>query len=118
MSYMVTKMSSPSNENNSGPQSKSPWTFLTNHSHVLICLDRSPEATLREVALLVGITERAVQRIVADLEAEAIIVRNKLGRRNSYQINKDLALRHPVEEHRTVGELLVLGQPRTEMDGS
>lgn len=107
-------MSSPNSEKDGVPQSKSPWTFLTNHSHVLICLDRSPEATLREVALLVGITERAVQRIVADLEAESIIVRNKLGRRNSYQINKDLALRHPVEEHRTVGELLVLGLPRAD----
>ncbi len=107
-------MSSPNNEEKIVTQAKSPWTFLTNHSHVLICLDRSPEATLREVALAVGITERAVQRIVADLEAEFILVRNKLGRRNSYNINKDLPLRHPIEGHRTVGELLALGLHRAQ----
>lgn len=105
-------MSSPSSESEKQFQAKSPWTFLTNHSHVLICLDLSPEATLREVSLRVGITERAVQRIVADLEAEGILVRERQGRSNRYRINKDLSLRHPVEGHRTVGELLELGLPR------
>ena len=95
-------------------QAKSPWTFLTNHSHVLICLDLSPEATLREVSLRVGITERAVQRIVADLEAEGVLVRERQGRSNRYSINKDLPLRHPIEGHRTVGELVMLGLPQSE----
>ena len=91
---------------------KSPWTFLTNHSHVLICLALSPEATLREVSIRVGITERAVQRIVADIEAEGVLVRERQGRSNRYSINKDLPLRHPIEGHRTVGELIALGLPR------
>jgi predicted transcriptional regulator len=94
------------------PQTKSAWTFLTNHSHVLICLDVSPQATLREVATSVGITERAVQRIVADLEAEGILIREKLGRRNQYRIEKGSPLRHPVEGHQTVRELLALGRPQ------
>lgn len=47
------------------------WTFLTNHAHVLLCLARDPELRLRDVAERVGVTERAVQRIVADLEEGA-----------------------------------------------
>ena len=111
---MEVKMSSPNSENEKNHSSKSAWTFLTNHSHVLICLDLLPDATLREVAISVGITERAVQRIVADLEAEKILVRDKFGRKNRYSINKDLPLRHPIEGHRTVGELVALGLPRNE----
>ncbi|MFO1042772.1 MAG: ArsR family transcriptional regulator [Planctomycetaceae bacterium] len=84
------------------------WTFLTNHSHVLVLLARNPTIVLREVALQVGITERAVQRIIADLEAGQIIEREKVGRRNQYSIRADQSLRHPIESHRTIGELLVL----------
>ena len=82
------------------------WTFLTNYSHVLICLALQPDLRMREVADSVGITERAVQRIVADLEAAGVLTRNKDGRRNQYDINLKLQLRHPVEAHRTVGDLL------------
>ncbi len=82
------------------------WTFLTNHSHVLICLARDPASRLRDVALLVGITERAVQRIVADLEAAGIIARTRDGRRNHYEIHRSLPLRHSVEAGCTVGDLL------------
>lgn len=84
------------------------WTFLTNHAHVLILLSRNPSMVLREVALQVGITERAVQRIIADLESEQYIQREKVGRQNRYRILRDLHLRHPVEAHRTIGELLRL----------
>jgi uncharacterized membrane protein len=84
------------------------WTFLTNHSHVLVLLARNPSIVLREVALQVGITERAVQRIIADLEAGGIIERQKIGRQNQYQIQAGQSLRHPIESHRTIGELLVL----------
>lgn len=84
----------------------SQWTFLTNHSHVLILLARNPSVVLREVALDVGITERAVQRIVADLEASGVIKREKIGRQNQYQIQGNHPLRHPIESHRTIGELL------------
>jgi DNA-binding Lrp family transcriptional regulator len=88
------------------------WTFLTNHSHVLICLAGDPEARLRDVADRVGITERAVQSIVADLEAGGIITRQREGRRNRYEIHVDLPLRHPVESHRTVRDLLRLADPK------
>ena len=85
---------------------KAPWTFLTNHSHVLICLWREPDARLRDVAAWVGVTERAVQAIVADLEAAGVITRCREGRRNHYTIHPDAPLRHPVESGRTVASLL------------
>lgn len=88
----------------SGPQ----WTFLTNHGHVLVLLSRNPSLVLRAVALQVGITERAVQRIIADLEASGFIDREKIGRQNRYRIRTDHPLRHPIESHRTIGELLAL----------
>ena len=86
------------------------WTFLTNHSHVLICLAQDSEMRLRDVALKVGITERAVQRIVAELEDGGVLVRHRDGRRNSYTINATVALRHPLEAHHTVAEVIGLGQ--------
>lgn len=87
------------------------WTFLTNHSHVLICIAREPEVLLRDVATQVGITERAVQRIVGDLEEAGYLTRVRTGRRNHYQLNPGLPLRHPIEAHRTVGVLLELIGP-------
>jgi len=87
------------------------WTFLTNHAHVLLCLAANPEIRLRDVALRVGITERAVQRIVTDLEAAGYIEIFKEGRRNRYQVHVDLPLRHSIERHRTVAALIQLGTP-------
>jgi DNA-binding MarR family transcriptional regulator len=84
------------------------WTFLTNHAHVLICLGREPELRLRDVALKVGITERAVQRIVADLERAGILEKSRDGRRNRYEVKENRPLRHPIESHRTVGHLLAM----------
>lgn len=84
------------------------WTFLTNHSHVLVLLSRNPSLVLREVAMQVGITERAVQRIIADLEAGGVIERERIGRQNHYRIRADQPLRHSIESHRTIGELLAL----------
>lgn len=84
------------------------WTFLTNHSHVLVLVARNPSLVLREVAHQVGITERAVQRIIADLEAGGFVKREKVGRQNHYQIQASRPLRHPIESHRTIGELLTL----------
>jgi DNA-binding Lrp family transcriptional regulator len=84
------------------------WTFLSNHAHVLVCLAQDPDARLRDVALSVGITERAVQNIVSDLEAAGVIVRERAGRRNSYRLNLDVPLRHALESHKTVGTLLSL----------
>lgn len=82
------------------------WTFLSNHSHVLICLARDPSMRMREVADQVGITERAVQRIVRELTEAGVIEARKVGRRNQYRIHRDTALRHPLESRRTVGNLL------------
>jgi DNA-binding MarR family transcriptional regulator len=82
------------------------WTFLTNHSHVLVCLLRNPELTMREVSAMVGITERATQRIVADLQAAEVIEVEKEGRRNRYSVRLDRSLRHPLEAGHTVGELM------------
>jgi DNA-binding IclR family transcriptional regulator len=84
------------------------WTFLSNHAHVLVCLASDPEARLRDVAARVGITERAVQGIVGDLEAAGVILRERQGRRNSYRLNLDAPLRHPLEAHRPIRALLML----------
>lgn len=89
-------------------EAASRWTFLTNHSHVLVVLHSNPEMVLREVALAVGITERAVQRIIQDLEADGFIERERVGRRNRYVVLVDAPLRHPIEAHRKIGELLAL----------
>lgn len=97
--------------NRNQPQQKasgSDWTFLNNHTHVLLCLAREPKARLRDVAQLVGITERAVQKIVRDLEDCAVLRRFRDGRRNQYEIDLAQPLRHPLESNHTVGELLGL----------
>src|SRR5690606_38635783 len=84
------------------------WTFLTNHMHVIVLLAGNSEMVLREVAARIGITERAVQRIIADLEEGGCIEREKVGRRNRYRIHLESKLRHPIEAHRTIGDLLDL----------
>lgn len=89
-------------------ESTSRWTFLTNHSHVLVVLHANPDMVLREVAVAVGITERAVQRIIQDLEADGFIERERIGRRNRYVVLIDEPLRHPIEAHRKIGDLLAL----------
>lgn len=84
------------------------WTFLSNHAHVLAVLHENPDVILREVAIEVGITERAVQRIIQELEEVGFIEREKVGRRNHYRVFLDKPLRHPLEAHCTIGELLNL----------
>lgn len=84
------------------------WTFLSNHAHVLLCLARDEGVLMRDVAEQVGITERAVQRIVADLEEAGYVVRVRDGRQNRYVVKRHLKLRHPIEAHREVGELIAL----------
>ena len=87
------------------------WTFLTNHTHVLICLTRDPRLRLRDLADEVGITERAVQGIVKDLEAAGCITRHREGRRNRYDVAFDRPMRHRVEQHHKVGDLLAALAP-------
>ena len=84
------------------------WTFRSNHAHVLICIARDPEAVLRNVAKDVGITERAVQRIVSDLEEAGYIARFKEGRQNRYQLTLSKPLRHPVESNCLIRDLINL----------
>lgn len=91
-----------------GTTSTTRWTFLTNHFHVLILLSQDSMLVIREVADRVGITERAVQRIITELEDEGFLEREKLGRRNRYRIRTNQPLRHPIEAHHTVGELIAL----------
>jgi len=82
------------------------WTLLSNHGHVLVCLSRDPEARLRDVAADVGITERAVQKIVRDLQDGGMISVTKSGRRNSYRIHKKQTLRHQLEAGCTLRDLI------------
>ena len=84
------------------------WTFLTTHPHVLVLLNTDEPPVLRDVATRVGITERAVQRIILDLEEGGFIERERVGRRNRYRVLRDQELRHPIESHRTIGDLLKL----------
>jgi predicted transcriptional regulator len=84
------------------------WSFLTNHSHVLLCISEDPDITVRDLALQVGITERAVMRIIGELDEAGVITRTREGRRNHYTINDSMPLRHPVEQHCTVGDLVLM----------
>ncbi|MEM6702691.1 MAG: winged helix-turn-helix transcriptional regulator [Acidobacteriota bacterium] len=84
------------------------WTFLTNHAHVLLSLAQDPDLTLREVAEQVGITERAAHRIVSELVDEGALERTKVGRRNHYEVNTELHLRHPLEQNACVDQLISL----------
>jgi DNA-binding MarR family transcriptional regulator len=90
----------------SSPESKRSWHFLTSHSQVLLCLHGDPEIRLRDVAATVGITERATQRIVADLVESGYVTRQRIGRRNRYSVNTKLQMRHPSQADHQIAELL------------
>lgn len=82
------------------------WTFLSNHGHVLVYLNRNPDAKVKDIAEEVGITERSAQGILAELVEEQYISKVKLGRRNSYRINPKGKFRHPSEKSKPIGLLL------------
>jgi DNA-binding MarR family transcriptional regulator len=84
----------------------SQWTFFTNHAHVMVCLARNGDRSLREVALDVGITERAVQKIITDLENGGYLERKREGRRNSYSLILQKELRHPLEADHSIGDVI------------
>jgi DNA-binding MarR family transcriptional regulator len=86
----------------------SPWTFLTNHAHVLICVAEDPNLRIRDLADRVGITERAIQKIITELEEGGYLTHVRDGRRNVYRVRLTQPLRHPVERHRNVSILLEL----------
>jgi DNA-binding IclR family transcriptional regulator len=84
------------------------WTFLTNHTQVLLCIARDEDVRLRDVAQSVGITERAAQRIVADLVEAGYVQRIRVGRRNRYAINSNVEMRHQAQLGHQIGDLLEL----------
>jgi DNA-binding IclR family transcriptional regulator len=84
------------------------WTFVTNHTQVLLCLAHNPEIRLRDVAETVGITERAAQRILADLVDAGYVERTREGRRNRYTIDRGRAMRHDAQFGYEIGPLLDL----------
>jgi predicted ArsR family transcriptional regulator len=84
----------------------STWVFLTNHANVLLCIARDADSRARDIAQQVGITERATQRILADLIADGYVTRTKVGRRNNYKINARGHLRHPVFRDLSIGPLI------------
>ncbi len=87
-----------------------PWRFVTSHTQVLLCLARNQDARLRDIAQDVGITERAAQRIVADLIESGFVTRERIGRRNHYLVHRDLKMRHPSQADQQIGDLLDLLQ--------
>jgi predicted ArsR family transcriptional regulator len=93
------------------------WGFLTNHALVLIYIGRQPESTGLEIAQAVGITERAMRRIVDDLEAAEYIEREKVGRRNRYRVDVHRPLARIGERELTVRHLLELVEDQEESDG-
>lgn len=91
-----------------GRMSTKGWTFLTNHTHVLVCIMRDPSATMRSIAEQIGITERAVQRIVGELVEDGYLSRTREGRRNDYEVNSAQPLRHRLERGTRLEHLLAL----------
>jgi predicted transcriptional regulator len=92
------------------PVARAGWTYLSNHAHVLVAVAKDSTARVRDIATLVGITERAVLQILSDLESAGAIVRHREGRRTTYEIDRHVPLRHPLEAHRTVGDILRLAR--------
>jgi DNA-binding MarR family transcriptional regulator len=95
----------------SGDGGRSNWTFLSNHGHVLLCIASDPEIRMRDLADLVGITERAAQWIISDLEAAGYLKRDRVGRRNRYTLRLSRPLRHPLERGHKIRELVELLKP-------
>jgi predicted transcriptional regulator len=82
------------------------WQFVTNHAYVLQCIAADPTIRLRDIAVNVGITERTAAQIVNDLEAAGYLTKTRDGRRNQYEIHGELPLRHPLQGHRTISDLI------------
>jgi DNA-binding MarR family transcriptional regulator len=91
-----------------GDHSGGSWTLLTGHGHVLVEIARNPDARIRDISPVVGLTERTVQAIVADLEAAGYLTRTRTGRRVRYTVNHDSLFRHSAQEGHRVGPLLTL----------
>ncbi|MEV0322695.1 helix-turn-helix transcriptional regulator [Streptomyces sp. NPDC050658] len=90
------------------PESHSGWTFLTNHARVLAAIADDPTTRIRDIAARCRLTERAVQKIVSDLEGGGYLSHTRRGRSNAYRIEAGTILRHPADSGLTVAELLSL----------
>ena len=86
----------------------SSWTFLTNHAHVLMLLAKNPSERIRDLAIEVGITERAIQRIIVELEEDGYLDHIRDGRRTVYKVFSRKPLSHCIENHRQVHDLIQL----------
>ena len=96
-------------------ESRGAWTLLTGHGHVRVEIARNPEARVRDISPVVGLTERSVQAIVADLEAEGYLTRTRTGRRVVYTVNRESLFRHSAQDGHRVGPFLdLLAVDRTE----
>lgn len=102
----MSQSQSPAPGSETSENSNLQTSFFTNHAHVLACIARDSQTTLRSVAMALQLTERAVQRIVADLEKDGILTKQKVGRCNDYRISKDRLLGHPLEKNHTIAEFL------------
>ncbi|MFE0106658.1 helix-turn-helix transcriptional regulator [Streptomyces sp. NPDC059009] len=90
------------------PEPHTGWTFLTNHARVLAAIADDHSARIRDIAVHCRLTERAVQRIIADLEQDGYLSHVREGRGNTYRIDPGKVLRHPAEAGLTVASLLLL----------
>ena len=81
------------------------WALFTNHGHVLMSIVAAPEIRVREIADRTGITERAAQRIIGDLEAAGFVSHTRVGRRNRYEVDIERTSTHPLERHLDVSTL-------------
>jgi len=84
------------------------WGFLTNHARVLLCIAHDPGTRLRDIAATLGITERSAHSIVTDLTEAGYLIRQKIGRRNRYQIQAHLPLPGPGAREPAIGEIVAL----------
>ena len=82
------------------------WTFITNHGLVLSFIFHNSRSTAREIANYIGVTERTTHKIISDLEFAGYIERRKEGRRNVYDVNPSLPLRHHTKQDVMVDDLL------------
>jgi predicted ArsR family transcriptional regulator len=106
---MTTQATSPQTAPQASPEAPAQsWTFLSIHAHTLLLIERDPTMRMKDMAAAIGITERAVQRIIDDLTHEGYVAVERDGRRNHYSIDRTKRLRHPIEAHNAIAELLKL----------
>lgn len=110
-------MTADTPDDEAGGTDRRRWTFLTNHARVLLEIARNPQARLRDLAEVAGITERAAQAIVSDLEAAGYLKRTRIGRRNHYTVDPTRSFRHPAEGDQRIEGLLTLFTHREDSEG-